>query len=239
MALPRILIDIRQKRFDRRVVVGPFRLELQGGEFVALIGPSGCGKTTLLNLVAGLDPRFDGEIDFGGTASPRLGYVFQSPRLMPWLTVRQNIQLVFDGDAASTAALLERFGLGEYGESYPSQLSGGLRRRVALARAFSIEPDLLLLDEPFLSLDQPSANQLRDLLIAQWQARGSSAIFVTHALDEALALADRVLFLAQNPMRLLREYRVQSPRPRRVGSETVAREASALLERHPDLLHGQ
>lgn len=235
MALPRILIEIEQKRFDQRRVIGPLSLQLEAGEFVALVGPSGCGKTTLLNLVAGLDGNFDGDI---GLPSRRLGYVFQSARLMPWLSVRQNLELVYREAVIDTPVLLRQFGLADCADAFPSQISGGMRRRVALARAFAIEPDLLLLDEPFLSLDQPSANQLRDLLIEQWQARGSSVIFVTHALDEALALADRIIFLSQSPMRLLREYRVATARPRRVGSEPIAREAAALLERHPDLLLG-
>ncbi len=235
MALPGILIEIEGKDFDGREVIGPLRLQLDPGEFIALVGPSGCGKTTLLNLVAGLDRNYAGNIRL---PSPRLGYVFQAPRLMPWLTVRQNLELVYREAVIDTPALLQQFGLADCAESFPSRLSGGMRRRVALARAFAIEPELLLLDEPFLSLDQPSANQLRDLLIEQWQARGSSVVFVTHALDEALALADRILFLSQKPMRLLSEYRVETPRPRRVGSEAIAREATALLEKHPELLRG-
>lgn len=235
MALSRILIDVRQKDFAGRQVIGPFTLTLESGEFVALVGPSGCGKTTLLNLVAGLEREFDGDIR---VPTIRLGYVFQAPRLMPWLSVRQNLELVYAENAVDTRLLLQRFGLEDCADVFPSRLSGGMRRRVALARAFAIEPDLLLLDEPFLSLDRPSANQLRDLLVEQWQARGSSVIFVTHALEEAIALADRILFLSHNPMRLLREYRVESPRPRSVGSEAVAREASELLEKFPGLLHG-
>ena len=238
MALPGILIDVRQKRFDRHLVIGPLALQLEHGEFTALVGPSGCGKTTLLNLVAGLDRAFDGDIDFARATSPRLGYVFQSARLMPWLSVRQNLELVDGEDATASAALLRQFGLYECQDAFPSQLSGGMRRRVALARAFLIEPDLLLLDEPFLSLDQPAANQLRDLLIDQWQARGSSILFVTHALDEAIALADRILFLSRQPMTLMREYRVRAPRPRRVGDAAVAAEANLLLEKYPGLLQG-
>ncbi len=239
MALPGILIDVRRKAFDGRDVIGPFSLALEAGEFVALVGPSGCGKTTLLNLVAGLDTRFDGEIGTHGGISRRLGYVFQSPRLMPWFTVRQNLELVDVDGTIDVQTVLRLFGLDACADVYPSRLSGGMQRRVAMARAFAIEPDLLLLDEPFLSLDRPSANQLRDLLVEQWQQRQSSIIFVTHALDEALALSDRVLFLNANPMRLLREYRVSTARPRRVGSEDIEREARALLREFPDLLEGE
>jgi NitT/TauT family transport system ATP-binding protein len=238
MALPGILIDIAGKAFGEREVIGPLAFSVERGEFIALIGPSGCGKTTLLNLLAGLDSDFDGAIHFADPAGGRPAYVFQAPRLMPWLTVAQNIELVYGDAPADTARLLRQFGLEDCRGAFPSQLSGGMRRRVALARAFAIEPGLLLLDEPFLSLDQPSANRLRDLLTEQWQAQDSSVIFVTHALEEALALADRILFLSRSPMQLLHEYRVETERPRRIGSAALAAEADHLLQLFPDLLQG-
>ncbi len=238
MALPGILIDISRKAFGGRDVIGPFSFSVERGEFIALVGPSGCGKTTLLNLLAGLDPEFDGIIRFEDSSVRRPAYVFQAPRLMPWLTVEQNIELVYTDVSNDTGRLLHQFGLADCAGAFPSQLSGGMRRRVALARAFAVEPGLLLLDEPFLSLDQPSANRLRNLLIEQWQAHGSSVIFVTHALEEALALADRVLFLTRSPMQLLREHRVESPRPRQIGSAAIAAEADRLLQIYPDLLQG-
>ena len=238
MALPGILIDIAGKAFGEREVIGPLAFSVERGEFIALIGPSGCGKTTLLNLLAGLDSDFDGAIHFADPVGGRPAYVFQAPRLMPWLTVAQNIELVYGDAPADTGRLLRQFGLEDCRRAFPSQLSGGMRRRVALARAFAIEPGLLLLDEPFLSLDQPSANRLRGLLTEQWQAQGSSVIFVTHALEEALALADRILFLSRSPMQLLHEYRVETGRPRRIGSAALAAEADRLMQLFPDLLQG-
>ena len=143
------------------------------GQFCCIIGPSGSGKTTFLQIVSGLDDKFDGEVKIAGQdpgMGPRLGYMFQSPRLMPWLTVRQNVELVATGRAITQGMpgkLLEQVGLGEFIDSYPNRLSGGMQRRVALARAFVNEPPLLLLDEPFISLDTPVADKLRAILLDQ------------------------------------------------------------------------
>ncbi len=238
MALPGLVVNITSKAFGSQVVIENFSLTLGQGEFISLVGPSGCGKTTLLNLIAGLDTQFDGDIRHNGAEQIRLGYVFQSPRLMPWLTVMQNLELVCGDCVTEPNKILDQFGLSDCVQAFPSQLSGGMQRRLSLARAFSIEPNLMLLDEPFLSLDLPSANQLRDLLTEQWRQRSSSVIFVTHALEEALALSDRVLFLSSKPMQLIHEYRVETSRPRRMGCEALEREARRLLQKFPDLLSG-
>ncbi|MFM8330100.1 MAG: ABC transporter ATP-binding protein, partial [Candidatus Methylumidiphilus sp.] len=163
--MSRIDIDIARKAYPARhgqgehVAIENLRIELAAGEFVCLVGPSGCGKTTLLNIVAGLDRQFDGAIATdSGERAPRIGYVFQNPRLLPWRTVRQNIDLALPpgADGGDVAHLLEAMDLTAWQGQYPQKLSGGMSRRVALARAFAVRPTLLLMDEPFVSLDQPT-----------------------------------------------------------------------------------
>jgi ABC-type nitrate/sulfonate/bicarbonate transport system ATPase subunit len=230
------LIDIRidEKRFPEgdsgrgRLVLDRIRCALAPGELVALLGPSGCGKSTLLHIVAGLDRDFVGRIRWPGLRSehpPRLGYVFQNPRLLPWLSVRDNIALVLDRPSAHAAridSLLDAMGLADFRRLHANRLSVGMQRRAALARAFVVEPHLLLMDEPFVSLDAPTANQLRGLLLDVWDARRSNVLFVTHDLREATMLADRILFLSAPPARVIREESVGLPRESRKDQEAVA-----------------
>jgi len=215
-------IDIRDKSFPRdeggvREVLRQVHIELQAHELVCLFGPSGCGKTTLLNIVAGLDDDFDGEVRQDGNGSdqaPRVGYVFQQPRLLPWLTVRQNLALVATDDAARgrVPALIEATGLGQHAAAFPRRLSGGQLRRVALARALVIDPDLLLLDEPFISLDLEAADRLRRHLHDLLGQRPTTALFVTHDLREAALLADRVVYLSPAPATVVGEVRIERAR---------------------------
>jgi ABC-type nitrate/sulfonate/bicarbonate transport system ATPase subunit len=211
------------------------------GQFACLIGPSGSGKTTLLSLIAGLDRGFDGKIQLGGAAGGRLGMVFQTPRLMPWLSARDNVRLALEhaGDSAARAeAMLKEMQLGAFLDAFPSQLSGGQQRRVALARAFVNDPDLLLLDEPFQSLDAPTAQHLRDLLLALWARRKPTILFVTHDFREALSLGDRVLFLSAGPGRVVLDLPLDLPRPRAPDGAAVEALRKRLLESYPDLLRG-
>ena len=207
------------------------------GEFVAIVGPSGAGKTTLLKIISGLDTAFEGTVQLAAQA--RIGFMFQEPRLMPWLTVAQNLALV---DASATSAhltqALERVGLRDCEQLYPRQLSGGMQRRVALLRAFLVAPQLLLMDEPFQSLDVPTAEQLRAQLLTLWQDSQATVLFVTHNLSEALSLADRVLFLSPGPSRVVLDLPVDAPRPRGLDSAAVQALSQQLLKAHPDLLRG-
>lgn len=208
------------------------------GEFVAIVGPSGAGKTTLLKIVSGLDTAYEGQVNFEAQAT--VGFMFQEPRLMPWLTVAQNLALV-DKTAvgARLMASLERVGLKNCGDLFPRQLSGGMQRRVALLRAFMVAPQLLLMDEPFQSLDVPTADQLRAHLMELWQGNQPTVLFVTHNLAEALSLADRVLFFSEGPSHIVLEVPVDIPRPRGLDCPAVQSLAKQLLERHPDLLRGR
>ena len=230
------------------VALSGLRLDVAPGEFVCVVGPSGCGKSTLLNIVGGLDREMDGRVTMNGAFPEDVGFMFQEPRLMPWLSVLDNVLLVARegganaGDAARqrerAIALLRAMELGDVLDAYPTRLSGGMMRRVALARAFINEPGVLLMDEPFVSLDTPTANRLREMLVEQWQRCGASVLFVTHDLREALALGDRVFFLSGAPARVVLELPVRLDRPRSPADPAVQALQQAVLERHPELLAG-
>jgi NitT/TauT family transport system ATP-binding protein len=206
-----LTIDIREHRFSP---VGPapaktslcdIRLAIGAGERLAIIGPSGCGKTTLLNIVAGLVRGVTGSVVL--PPRTRLAYVFQEPRLLPWRSVADNLRLVLPDEAATTEerirAALAEVELEATASVFASRLSLGMARRVALARAFVVEPSLLLLDEPFVSLDEPTARRLRLLLLDLLERHRATIMFVTHALGEAVMLADRLLFLTASPGRMI------------------------------------
>jgi ABC-type nitrate/sulfonate/bicarbonate transport system ATPase subunit len=193
-------------------VIRGIKLRLEAGSFGALIGPSGCGKTTILKIAAGLDPDFSGEVRKPGKG--RLGIVFQEPRLLPWRTVEENIRLALPAHDAAVdlSELVEILGLGEHLTRYPGELSLGLARRTAIARAFAVRPDFLLLDEPFVSLDEAVAARLRDELVALTTRTRVTTLFVTHNLEEAIQLADRLFFLSDRPARIILEKSLPPPR---------------------------
>ena len=215
-------------------------LTVEEGEFLCLVGPSGSGKTTLLRILAGLDRGFTGQL----TLPPGLhsAIVFQEPRLMPWLTVLDNMLLVAaPGDATArerALALLEEVDIAGFADAYPGQLSGGMQRRAALARALLVAPELLLMDEPFVSLDMPTANHLRALVTQLWRSRRMTTIFVTHDLREAMVLGTRLLFLTRSPGRAALDWRSDLPPPGERGAAEIEAAVAALLARHPRLLEG-
>ena len=190
-------------------------------EFVAVLGPSGSGKSTLLRIVAGLLPPTRGEVNFLHLQQPKIGMVFQQSNLMPWRTVIQNIQLPLALEGldqnlleAKARELIELVGLQGFERNWPRELSGGMAQRVAIARALIHDPDLLLLDEPFGSLDALTRERMWTELSRIWQARQKTVIMVTHSISESLFLADRVLVLTARPGRLKLDLKVDLPRPR-------------------------
>jgi ABC-type nitrate/sulfonate/bicarbonate transport system ATPase subunit len=212
-------------------VLGPLFFALEQGETGALIGPSGCGKSTLMRILAGLDRNFEGSVLI--PANGRIGMAFQEPRLLPWRSVEDNVRLAApEANAAEIAALFAALGLAEHRTHFPGELSVGLARRAALARAFAVRPTLLLLDEPFVSLDQPLARQLQRDLARLVESRRMITVLVTHDVDEAIALADRIFVLSARPAHVIGEIKVESPRSAMIGEEgqVVAARIEALRE---------
>lgn len=228
-AMSAIHIDIAEKRYPAvagapaRDVFRDFRLEVAANEFLVLLGASGLGKTTLLNIVAGLDTAYSGKVSFGA-GTPCIAYAFQSPRLLPWRTVLENVALPLpSGEEARgrAMAMLGEVGLADLASAYPERLSLGQQRRVALARAFVIEPDVLLMDEPFVSLDEAGAARLRELLRRLLAKRPATVLFVTHDSREAVELASRVVVLEGEPARVVRDAPVGLSREERAAPARI------------------
>jgi len=201
---------LRTAAGETRVVLRDISFTLAKGEVCALLGPSGCGKTTLLRLIAGLDTDYEGRIALG--SSRKLGMVFQEPRLLPWRSVAENLRLAGAVPGQALDDIVASLGLAAHLGHYPGELSLGLARRVAIARAFAVEPDLLLLDEPFVSLDAALAQRLRDELVLLVETRKATTLIVTHDVEEAVALADRIVVLSATPGRLIGDERIPTPR---------------------------
>jgi NitT/TauT family transport system ATP-binding protein len=235
----RDVAKVYQTRTGSTFAVGNVTLSVGAGEFVTLVGPSGCGKSTLLNMIAGFFAPSDGEIIVDGSpvgrdVPPALGYIFQKDTLLPWYTVQKNIALGMRFQGASeerirtrVAELLELGHLAGFGDAYPHQLSGGMRRRVALLMSLAVEPRILLLDEPFGALDTHTKTHLHRELMDIWRKLGQTVVMVTHDLDEAITLSDRVVVLSSPPSTVLLDERIRIPHPRDVFS---LRESAAFVE---------
>ncbi|MEG6507580.1 ATP-binding cassette domain-containing protein [Methyloligella sp. 2.7D] len=219
------------------LAIRDFRLEIEPESMTVLMGPSGCGKTTFLRILAGLDHDFSGSLDMPEEA--RIGFMFQEPRLLPWRTVRRNIELVADPGFTDEdlLQLAEALNIADKLTVYPGELSLGLARRAALARAFATRPDLLLLDEPFVSLDEPTADRLRRLLLEVWSARPTTAVMVTHNPREAVMLADKLVLLAPRPTRVVEIISIDTPQAERDPAAIEAIYAE-LLQRYPENFAG-
>jgi len=239
-------IAIKDKCYTNNsaVVLKDIQFSVKPGEFIAIIGPSGSGKTTLLNMLSGLEDATAQKLLYNsktlnGTKEYPLGYVFQQPRLMPWLTVNENLQLVLPSkQSKKIETLLAQVGLADKGHFYPRQLSGGMQRRVAIARAFVVNPELILLDEPFNSLDAPTAAKLRLLLVSLCKSCGSTVIFVTHDLSEAIYLADRIIFISNPPSSIIHQVTVDLPKPRKESGSVELAWQAKLMTQYPRILAG-
>jgi ABC-type nitrate/sulfonate/bicarbonate transport system ATPase subunit len=222
----RLEVAIKQKLFRAASgkdlhVLGEIGFALANGEVAALVGPSGCGKTTLLRIIAGLDRDYQGTVSL--PLHCRLGMVFQEPRLLPWRTVEANVRLAApQASDATLAALFQTLGLAAHCNHYPGELSLGLARRVALARAFAVAPDLLVLDEPFVSLDAALAERLRAELVELVTRRPVTTLLVTHDVEEAIGLADRLLVLSASPARIVATVPIAHPRAAHSAEEVAA-----------------
>jgi NitT/TauT family transport system ATP-binding protein len=228
-ATPRVRVEEVGKQFDG--AQGPVRalsdisFDVSPGEFVCIVGPSGCGKTTLFRIIAGLEPPTTGSVRLDGTPvegpGTDLGLVFQEYHLFPWRTVAGNVGFGPEQAGVPTderdrrvRKLLELVGLSGVAESYPRDLSGGMKQRVALARALALDPGLLLMDEPFGAVDAQTKKMLQDELLDIWRETGKTILFVTHDVEEAVKLADRILVMAKEPGRIREVVDVDLPRPR-------------------------
>ncbi|RJG01619.1 ATP-binding cassette domain-containing protein [Noviherbaspirillum sedimenti] len=231
----RIAIQDLSKSFSGRKVLQEVNLEIDAGEFVAIVGRSGCGKSTLLRLVASLEAVDSGHIGFGaGGETPETRIMFQDSRLLPWKRVLKNVALGLPQDSGAAAQALGQVGLEDRAGEWPAVLSGGQRQRVALARALVHDPQLLLLDEPLGALDALTRIEMQQLIETLWQQRGFTAILVTHDVQEAIALADRVLLIEDG--RITLDERIPLARPRARGNLQFARLEETILARllqHP------
>ena len=247
---PTPMISLRQVRKvwnpdtpKAMTAVDKLSLDVAPGEFVVLLGPSGCGKSSLLYMVAGLEPASGGEMYCDGVAitgpAPDRGMIFQEASLYPWLTIADNVSfgLKLKGVSvterrATAQELLRKVGLGDVADKRPDELSGGMRQRAALARALAMRPKVLLMDEPFAALDIQTRAKMQGHLLEVWHASGASVLLVTHSIDEALALADRIVVFTARPGRIKEIVPVELPRPRSMRDPQLI----ALQQRLADLL---
>ncbi|HET9612313.1 MAG TPA: ABC transporter ATP-binding protein [Acidimicrobiales bacterium] len=238
-----ILIKNLHKEFgtgaDKVVALEDVNLSIGGHVFVSIVGPSGCGKSTLLNILSGIETPTSGTVAItqeGHDAAP--GYVFQAARLLPWRTVMDNLLFVQSDRSPSTRERCQRYlemvQLGDKGSKFPGELSGGMQQRVGIARAFSIEPDVLFMDEPFSHLDAITARSLRRELHDMWAQTGKTVVFVTHDIGEAIELSNRVLVFGKGG-RLVDDIGVDLPFPRDAAHEDVALAKAAIYRRFEEL----
>lgn len=230
-------VTVQSKVFNGLDVLKDVQFKVSEGELVSIVGSSGCGKSTLLRIISGLDQEFKGGVQVAGEAarlhSGHVGFVFQEPRLLPWLTVEQNVGFEAGANGAKhprVADLLSEVGLSEFADAYPKQLSGGMAQRASIARGLFNHPRLLLLDEPFSAVDAFTKMRLQDLLLGIVTRRRTTVLLVTHDIDEAVYLSDRVLVMGSNPGQIIGSVSISQTNHRNRAHPMFARLKSEVLE---------
>ncbi len=232
-----LVLEQVSRTFGGKQVIRNVSLTAEPGEIIGLLGTSGCGKSTLLRAISGLDTEYSGTVSINGDTAKQVhkatGFIFQEPRLLPWLTVLENVRFGLEGKKEDKNAIARKYlksvGLAESETLYPRELSGGMAQRVAIARALVTSPEILLLDEPFSALDAFTKMQLQDLLLEVWKEFRTTIVLVTHDIDEALYLCDRVLMLRGAPGEISRELAVNQQGPRLRGSEELTKAKAEIL----------
>ncbi len=227
-------IRIDEKKFNENIILKNLDININDNEFLAILGPSGCGKSTFLNIVASLDKDFIGYIK--GDLS-NISFMFQDHRLLPWLTVKENLLLISkDKNLDEIKRLLKSVGLEDCLDIYPNRLSGGMARRVAIVRTFLNKPKLILLDEPFTSLDYPTAMELKKDFIKFCEEYKPTVILVTHDISEAILLSNRILFLSKNPTKEIFQY--QNKNNQQFNQKQIDDIKNEILQQYPKILEG-
>ena len=229
-----IEIHIKEKSFNNIKILEDINISIKEAEFLSIIGPSGCGKTTLLNLISSLDTNFNGT---ARVFSSNIGFMFQDSRLIPWLNIKENLLIISKNkNLDEINELLKLVGLENILEEYPKNLSGGMARRVALVRAFVNHPKVVFLDEPFISLDYPTANSLKKDFLNLCKKFNSTVVLVTHDLSEAIYLSNRILFLSKNPAKVIFEYK--NSNNQEFNLKKIDELKNEILENYPKILEG-
>ena len=234
-------IDIGLKCFKKQKIFGNINININDGEIVSFVGPSGCGKTTLLELVSQLDNDFLGKILYQNKIIDfEIGYMFQDSRLLPWLKVYENISLVLKDKNKEYLIhkLLKELKLENYTNSYIKELSGGMQKRVALCRAFINQPKIILLDEPFISLDYPGAQELRAIFIKLYKRYKPIVILVTHNLTEAISLSNRIFFFSSKPTKIISIYKNKKDFSLNLYDSEIENVKKEILDKNPNILSG-
>ena len=228
-------IIIQKKSYDNKTILEDIAFQIKDNEFISIIGPSGCGKSTFLNILANLDDDFIGNIEIPFL---NISFVFQDDRLLPWLTIKENLLLISKNkDLNEINRVLKLVGLENILDEFPKSLSGGMKRRVALVRAFINKPELILLDEPFTSLDFPTAQELKFEFIKLCREFKPTVILVTHDLSEAILFSNRIFFLSKNPDKVILEF--NNPNNQSFEIKQIDKIKNDIFEKYPNILKGE